>query len=169
MQYLWSCITGVTKSLSCCRNVPCRILVLLVIVHPNDTPLKTTTTSICSALQISLRYFQQALLGFIFCALAATNIAAGFSVWHLSLILITIFIDTQIWVFLHLNFNHTHFIISEDCLALIWVCFSLGFCFNDASTKITEFQKNQHPFQPIQKNTLEPNRINLHLEGWFDG
>jgi len=51
---------------------------LVVVIGPNDTTLKTA--SICSALQISLRIFQRALLGFVFCALAATNIAAGFSV-----------------------------------------------------------------------------------------
>lgn len=170
MQHLWSCITGDTSSLSCYRNIQCSILVLLLVVHPNDTVLKIKTLSICSALQISLTTFQEALLGFIFGVLAATNIAAGFSVWHLSLVLITIFIDTQICFFkcqLQSYSFYPPWRLLGTNLGLVW--FGLGFCFNDASTEITEFWKHKHPFQPIQKSALEPNRIILHLVGSFDG
>lgn len=168
MHHLWSCIAGDTSSLSCYRNVQCRILVLLLVVHPNDTLLKRKTSSVCSALQISLTMFQQALLGFIFGVLAATNIAAGFSVWHLSLILITIFIDTQICFFKSqlqsYSFSSPWRLLGTN-LGLVW----LGFWFNDASTEIVEFWKHKHPFQPIQKSALEPNRLILHLVGSFYG
>lgn len=95
--------------------------------------------------------------------LATTNVAAGFSVWHLSLNLITIFIDTQICFFKSqlqsYSFYHLRRLLGTSLFF---------FFFNDASTKIIEFQTNNLPFQPIQKDTLQPNRINLHIVGWFE-
>lgn len=94
---------------------------LLLVVHPNDTLLKIKTLSICSALQISIRVFQQALLGFIFGVLAAAkHCSRFFCLTSLSHPDHYIYRHTDLF-FSNLSFNHTHSLLPEDCLALIWI------------------------------------------------